>query len=170
MPHPTKVYARLLWYAGRTKAQDVVPFSRETIAKLLDLTPSDVDRIKDGLLDALGENAEWNGIGLKIRYVAPDDVKIVFDHWRHVMDHPKARLTQDRRTKIKARLAEGYTVEDLKRAIDGCKASKYHMGGNDNGTVHDRIGLIFRNGEKVEQFQRYLKRRNRSIQDRIKEG
>jgi hypothetical protein len=79
----------------------------------------------------------------------------VFAHWQKVLNHPSAKLTKDRETKIKARLREGYTVEQCKRAVDGCRASPYHMGQNDRGSVYDGIDLIFRNGEKLEQFIGY---------------
>lgn len=68
------------------------------------------------------------------------------------MGHSRAKLTKGRRTKITARLGEGYTAEQIKQAIDGCKASKYHMGRNDDGTIYDDLTLICRNGEKLENF------------------
>lgn len=79
--------------------------------------------------------------------------KEVFDHWVMRMGKTKAaKLTTGRSKAIKARMAEGYTVEDLKRAVDGCAKSKHHMGMNDQGTVYDDLTLICRSGEKVEQF------------------
>lgn len=82
----------------------------------------------------------------------------VFDHWQRVMEKPRAKFTADRKSKIEARLKEGYTVEDLCRAIDGCAASDWHMGRDPENDVtaggkrYDTIGLILRNGEKVEGF------------------
>jgi DNA-binding transcriptional ArsR family regulator len=84
--------------------------------------------------------------------------RIVFDHWREVMQSPRSKFTGDKKTKIQARLSEGFTVDDLKRAIDGCAASDFHMGRdpqNDighGGRLHNGLGLICRNGEKVEEF------------------
>jgi hypothetical protein len=83
----------------------------------------------------------------------------VFNYWQKVMEHPNAKPTRERLTKIAARLKEGYSVEDLKKAIDGCLASSHHMGDNDQGKRYDSIGLIFRNGDKVEQFMGYLSTR-----------
>jgi hypothetical protein len=68
------------------------------------------------------------------------------------MGHSRAKLTKGRRTKITARLEEGYTAEQIKQAIDGCKASKYHMGENEQQNVYDDLTLICRNGEKLESF------------------
>lgn len=84
------------------------------------------------------------------------NVASVFGFWQSVLNHPQARLTIERRRAIQGRLKEGYSVDDLKRAVSGCKASRYHMGENDHGKVYDDIELICRNGSKVEQFQSYL--------------
>jgi len=83
------------------------------------------------------------------------DIDDVFAYWQKTFDHSRAKLTQDRKTKIAARLKD-YTLDDLKRTIDGCKASAYHMGENDQGKVYDSIELLFRNGDKVESFWAYL--------------
>lgn len=83
----------------------------------------------------------------------PDSsVREIFDYWRNTLAHKKAKLTPDRAAKIKARLREGYTVEQCKRAIDGCGSSAFHRGENDSGTLYDSIDLIFRNGSKLESF------------------
>jgi len=84
------------------------------------------------------------------------EIKEIFSYWQEIFYHPQAKLSNDRRAKIKARFAEGYTVDQLKKAIDGCKASAYHMGENESGKKYDSIGLIFRNADKVEQFWGYV--------------
>jgi len=77
----------------------------------------------------------------------------VFEHWIMRMGKGKAaKLTKGRLKAIKDRIAEGYTVDDLKRAVDGCAKSKHHMGQNSQGTVYDDLTLICRSGEKVEHF------------------
>jgi hypothetical protein len=81
----------------------------------------------------------------------------IFEYWQKILNHPQAKLTNDRRGKIANRLKEGYSVDDLKRTIDGCKASSYHMGDNEHNKVYDSIELLFRNGDKVEQFWSYLR-------------
>jgi uncharacterized phage protein (TIGR02220 family) len=76
----------------------------------------------------------------------------VYTHWTITMNRQQAKLTRGRKAKVRARLKEGYTVAEFKQAIDGCKASAYHMGQNDQRTVYDDLTLICRNGEKVEFF------------------
>lgn len=79
-------------------------------------------------------------------------ISTVFSHWQNVHGKAKAKLTSNRLQKIKARLKEGYTVEQLCRAIDGVKLSPYHMGKNDTGTVYDDLTTILRDGAQVEKF------------------
>jgi hypothetical protein len=64
----------------------------------------------------------------------------------------QAKLTAKRKTKVSARLDDGYDVETILLAIDGCARSPYHMGKNDTGTVYDDLELICREGDKLEQF------------------
>jgi len=76
----------------------------------------------------------------------------VFNHWKTVLNHPKAILDAKVHKLISERLAEGFSPEDLKGAIDGCKSSAWHMGENDRHKKFDSLGLIFRDAEHVEKF------------------
>jgi len=81
-----------------------------------------------------------------------DEPDRVFRYWQEVMSHPKAKLDRKRRQKIRDRLADGYSTDDLMQAIDGCKRSPHHMGDNDRGTVYDDIELICRDAPHVDKF------------------
>lgn len=76
----------------------------------------------------------------------------VFEYWRLTMEHPDAKFTPKREKAVRGRLREGYTVEQLKLAIDGCRLSPFHQGVNDRQKVFDDLELICRDGEHVEQF------------------
>jgi hypothetical protein len=76
----------------------------------------------------------------------------VFAYWQKVMDHPQAKLDKKRKAAITARLGNGYTVEQICTAIDGCKKSEYHQGKNDSNAVYDDIELICRNATNVDKF------------------
>lgn len=78
--------------------------------------------------------------------------KEIFEYWQKIMNHPQSKFTNDRKTKVEARLKEGYTKEQIIQAIDGCASSEHHMGKNDQGTVYDDLTLICRNGSKLEWF------------------
>ena len=79
-------------------------------------------------------------------------VRSVFDYWREVMEHPNAVLDNKRSRAIAGRLKHGYSVEQLKRAVDGCRASPWHQGQNDRHQVYDDIELICRDAKRVEAF------------------
>jgi uncharacterized protein YdaU (DUF1376 family) len=80
-------------------------------------------------------------------------VNEVFSYWCTAMGkNSLTKLTKDRRGKIEARLKEGYNVDHIKQAIDGCTRSPHHMGTNDAGTVYDDLTLICRSGSKLEWF------------------
>lgn len=83
----------------------------------------------------------------------------VFHHWCEVMGHTKAVFSKERLRIIIARLKEGYSVEQLCRAIEGCARSPHHMGqspdSNPNNVRYDSLTLICRSAEKVDQFLNY---------------
>lgn len=82
-----------------------------------------------------------------------DVVERIFMHWKTVMNKPNAKLTAERSKKITARLADGYTVDTIIRAIDGCAASDFHMGRKpDSPQQYNDFDLICRNGSKLESF------------------
>jgi hypothetical protein len=66
--------------------------------------------------------------------------------------HPHARLDKKRRDAITARLAEGYTVEQLCHAIDGCHQDPWYQGDNDRGQAYCELTLILRDAAHVEKF------------------
>lgn len=82
------------------------------------------------------------------------DRDAVFRHWLTRMNKGQnTKLTQERSKLIAARIRDGYSVDDMIRAIDGCAASAFNMGQNDNGTLYNDITLIFRSGSKLEHFR-----------------
>lgn len=83
---------------------------------------------------------------------AANPAREIFEHWRVKCGHEKARYGQDRAKHINARLREGYTVADLKQAIDGCAASEWHMGKNPQRVKYDELSRIVANSEQVDKF------------------
>jgi hypothetical protein len=96
----------------------------------------------------------------------PDsDVLAVFAHYR--THHPRAFLTPKKNSKewklIRARMAEGYGAEDLKRAIDGNHVSPFHCGENERGAKYNSLELIVRDGGKVQTFIEALENRGKPV-------
>lgn len=80
------------------------------------------------------------------------EVDAVFFHWRQVLGHPNAQLDEKRRKVVRQRLEDGYTVERLCAAIDGCARSAWHMGENDRSRRFDDLELICRDSRHVDDF------------------
>lgn len=78
----------------------------------------------------------------------------IFQYWCSVMGKNigSSKLTPKREKAINARLKDGYTPEQIKSAIDGCRADPFSMGKNDRQKPFNDIELICRTGEKLESF------------------
>jgi hypothetical protein len=76
-------------------------------------------------------------------------VEGIFDFWRDCTGHAKSRLDGDRFDVIRARIEDGYTEEDCRLAILGAAVDPFV---DPKRKRHDGIGLVFRNGEKLEDF------------------
>jgi hypothetical protein len=82
-----------------------------------------------------------------------DPAESAFQHWQHVMGYKRARLDQKRRKTINDRLKDGYSLQDLQDAINGCYLSPFHHDGeNERQTRYDDIALILRDAEHVDRF------------------
>ncbi|KTD21998.1 hypothetical protein [Legionella israelensis] len=110
---------------------------------------------------------EWKGMEGKgkDKYIcevktSPEDLsepysiatKEVFEYWKTIMNHPRAKLDNKRKRVITNALKLGYSLFDLKKAIDGCANTSYNMGKNENNQVYDDIGLILRDADHIERF------------------
>jgi hypothetical protein len=80
-----------------------------------------------------------------------DDEYEVFQFWRDVMKSPASRPSPARK-KLIAKQLKLYTVEQLKDAIEGCAASKWHMGENPGAVKYNSLKLILRDEDKIEFF------------------
>lgn len=84
--------------------------------------------------------------------IEKNDIKEVFEYWQAKMSKPKAKMTPERIKHISARISQGYSVQDLKLAIDGCYSSPFWMGQNDRSTPYNDIDNIMRTGKRVEEL------------------
>jgi len=75
-------------------------------------------------------------------------VEEVVSHYR--TKRPRTRPGAKERALITSRLKEGFTVPELKEAIDGCLARPFT---NDAGKTFDSLELIVRNSAKVNQYR-----------------
>lgn len=85
-------------------------------------------------------------------------VAVVWNHYR--THHPRSPKVIPRPAKgkapdwdaVNARLDEGWSVEDLCFAIDGCHLTPHNQGQNTRGTKYLGFELILRNTGNVQRF------------------
>ena len=80
------------------------------------------------------------------------EIKEIFQYWKNTLNHPKARIDEKRKIKISSALKNGYSVDDIKLAVDGCLASPYHQGENQQSAIYDSLELICRDSEHIDRF------------------
>jgi hypothetical protein len=84
---------------------------------------------------------------------ATQAVKDVFDCWQAELCKGRSKLDAKRASRIKARLREGFTVEQLKQAIRGAKKDSFLMGKHPKaGRAFDGIETILRDASQVERL------------------
>ena len=78
----------------------------------------------------------------------------IFLYWVKVMGKPanQTALSPKRKKVILDRLKDGYSMADIKSAIDNCRQDPFSMGQNDRGKPFNDIELICRSPEKLESF------------------
>jgi hypothetical protein len=79
-------------------------------------------------------------------------VEEVFEHWKAVHRCPRAELTPGRREAVASRLKAGYSAERLKLAVEGCRASPFHMGENDRNTVYNDLASHIMHPKKIDSL------------------
>jgi len=81
-------------------------------------------------------------------------IHAVFDHYRtyHPTAQRKPSPTSLEWRRARDRLVEGFTVEELCAAIDGCHRSPFHMGENRDRKRFNTLDLILRDASHVQQF------------------
>jgi len=84
----------------------------------------------------------------------------VFAHYRtlHPRSHRNPRAGSLEWRRIRERLEDGSTVEELCRAIDGYHASPFHCGQNDDRQKHLGLDLIMRDASHVQKGIEFLDR------------
>jgi hypothetical protein len=112
-----------------------------------------VDQYPGGQIDHHNKGTVSRAVSRANNY--PVESQLVFAAWCEATgrDVSRSKLTKSRLSKISARLAEGYVVEDLVDAVRGVCLSPFHMGQNDRGQRYDDIVTVLRDGSQVEKFR-----------------
>ncbi len=146
----SRLQAKILWLYGQVAGSSSI--SRARVCELVEVDDADLP----GVIEAIDATGIVRVILLQssVRLVSKEvdiaaRVREVFEHWTAVRGGRKGiKLTQDRRRKVAARLREGYTVEDLKEAVDGMMASDFHKSKGFQDLIH-----ACKSGERVDHFR-----------------
>lgn len=167
---------RVLYYFGKAGGKVVFSVSKSRVIRLLDLTAAEADSFVttcQGLGNAVCVVKVYQHI---LRVALPGALENtealeVFNHWRLVMPSKlKSKFTTKRRALVVARLRDGYDTSRLKRAVDGCAGSGWHMGDNKRKQVFNSLELICRDGEHVERFEEMPPKRQRKARSNGVQG
>jgi len=91
------------------------------------------------------------------RHPQSKEITALIDRWRVGTQHPKAKHSRDRLEIIKARLKDGYSLEQLELAIDGIACFAFVVNGQrvregKPSNRHDSLSLALKGGENTERF------------------
>lgn len=82
------------------------------------------------------------------------DLDDIFLYYCEVFEglYTRLTLTDKRKSHIKARLQEGYTLEQIKQAISNIRTSSFHCGENDKNMMYATLEFVCRNAETLEKW------------------
>jgi hypothetical protein len=80
------------------------------------------------------------------------DIRYVFEAWKHDTGQHRAKLDRKREARISARLRDGFSREDLVRAIANRRLDPFLMGENPHGRTYNGIQTLLRDVEQVERL------------------
>ncbi len=80
-------------------------------------------------------------------------VRRVFEFWQDDTGHKNSRLVDSRARRIRARLNEGYSVDELCQAIHNRRNDPWLMGQDGSPRVYDGIETLLRDGAQVERLR-----------------
>lgn len=87
----------------------------------------------------------------EITLITTDEIQVIFDYWKKIMNSPKSKLDANRKGLI-VKALKLYSPADVCKAIRGCSKSPHHMGDNKAKTAYNGLNLIFRNAEYIDKF------------------
>jgi hypothetical protein len=77
----------------------------------------------------------------------------LFEFWSSTLHKRSPKLSDKRKRKVRDRLREGFTADEIRAAIVGVTLSDHHMGRNGSPRKYDDLELICRDPEHVETFR-----------------
>jgi len=88
---------------------------------------------------------------LRIKELKNIKIMSVYDYYNQKIKKLR-KLTPLRKQKIKSRLEDKFSVEELKKAIDNLANSDFHMGNNPDGKTYNELEWLFHSYERTEKW------------------
>jgi hypothetical protein len=111
--------------------------------------------IPDGMSESEGIGDRGKGIYVTTPQTAlsctQSPALVVFQAWMEATGHPGA-LFDTKRQGVIGRALKHFDQQYLVETAQGWKNDAYCQGANKDGTVYDRVDLIFRDAEHIEKF------------------
>lgn len=105
------------------------------------------------------------------RTLRGQQIREVFNHWKVTTDRTdRTKLDTKRRSRISARLAEGFSPDDLKQAIWGFSQDPWYRGDNSNGKEYLGIETVLRDAAQVEKGIDLAKQHDKTSPSREQEN
>lgn len=157
-----RLRARVVWLAAKirfAKGARTVRFRRSDLSRMIEIVFDQPDPFGgiEAMIAALPEDGQptWDGDEFQLsdpesRRATPDEaeVLIVLEYWRTKTGRPeRTEYTSARLGIVRARIRDGYSVEQLKKAVDGLMSSDWHVQGRYTDTSH---------AFKTERLERWL--------------
>lgn len=159
-----KIRARVMWLAAQLrfyKGATTATFTADDVSRMTDIIPVNNEHDPYGGIQAVLEMLpadsapSWDGERFMItdpnkRRASPTELMIteVLDYWRDATSRSiRTEYTSARSSIVRARLREGYTVAQLKKAVTAMMASSFHTEHGYTDTSH---------AFKTERLERWL--------------
>jgi hypothetical protein len=135
----------------------VDPIKFHGIARIENDTKVVLDPIRGRIVSDTHSNTVSNKDKKEIKTCEPMantmNIGHLFAFWKETMFKSGAtKLDSKRSTAIKNRLQDGYTIDQIKKAIINCSLTPHNMGKNNQGQKYNDIELICRNVSNLERF------------------
>jgi len=106
------------------------------------------DPADDAKSGSLSDSPESNQTSVSLL----PEIKKVFEHWRTATGRSdRVKLDAKRKSRITSRMKEGYSTDDLCKAIDWYAKQPFYAGDNPSGVRYDEIHTILRDAAQIDK-------------------
>lgn len=159
----TRLRARVLYFRLRAHSTPTLTLRTGWLCEALECSPSSLSEllpsVRAHLKKRWGVNSRpvSGGWRFESKLAKEDkdhkqDIVKVFEYWQGLYGRSRAKLDTKRRSRILARLKEGFSSRELAMAIAGAKYDEFLMGKNKLGKSYTEIHTLLRDTTQVERL------------------